>query len=91
MRPASLSPPAPNASAVHAGKGEVLGEAEEARPPSQGLAVLSAWVAHGNHMGKLSGILHEPRYSGLTGLEWNLGIDIFNEQPRPRTTSLKPK
>ncbi|KAL0598846.1 hypothetical protein AAY473_031352, partial [Plecturocebus cupreus] len=42
-------------------------------------------------MRKRSETLHAPRYSGLTGLEWNLGTGIFNERPRLRTTSLKPK
>ena len=31
-----------------------------------------------------------PRYSDLTGLERNPGIDISNEQPELGTTSLKP-
>lgn len=31
-----------------------------------------------------------PRYANLTDLEWNTGIEIFNEWPGLRTTSLKP-
>ena len=32
-----------------------------------------------------------PRYSSLTGLEWNPGTEIFHEQPGLGTTALKPK
>ena len=31
-----------------------------------------------------------PRYADLTYLEWNTGIEIFNEWPGLGTTSLKP-
>ena len=64
----------------------MLVEPEEARPPCKTLEESQPW---GNlkEKNKPHGM---PRYADLTDLEWNTGIEIFNEWPGLRTTSLKP-